>query len=74
MSFKKLLTLLFTLAVAFSLTLPVMAQETSAPAQETAPKAEKKKGHHLRKPHLGKGKKEKSEKKESKESGGTTKQ
>jgi hypothetical protein len=38
---KKLLTLLFALAVAFSLTMPVFAQE--APATTEAPKAEKKK-------------------------------
>jgi hypothetical protein len=38
---KKLLTLLFTFAVAFSLAMPVFAQETTG--QEAAPKAEKKK-------------------------------
>jgi hypothetical protein len=37
---KKLLTLLFTLAIVFSLTMPVFAQEAG---QEAAPKAEKKK-------------------------------
>jgi ribosomal protein L12E/L44/L45/RPP1/RPP2 len=37
---KKLLTLLFALAVAFSLTMPVFAQE--APATTEAPKTEKK--------------------------------
>ena len=37
---KKLLTLLFMLAVAFSLTMPVFAQETAGGTE--APKAEKK--------------------------------
>lgn len=37
---KKLLTLLFALAVAFSLSMPVYAQETGG--QEAAPKTEKK--------------------------------
>ena len=37
---KKLLTLLMTVAVAFSLAMPVFAQETAG--QEAAPKAEKK--------------------------------
>lgn len=37
---KKLLTLLFTFAVAFSLAMPVFAQE--APATQEAPKTEKK--------------------------------
>ncbi len=58
---KKLLTMLFMLAVAFSLTMPVFAQE--APKEETA-KAEKKekKAHHKAK----KAKKEKMEKMEKK--------
>ncbi len=38
---KKLLTLLFTFALAFSLAMPAFAQET-APAGQEAPKAEKK--------------------------------
>jgi len=37
---KKLLTLLFTFALAFSLAVPVVAQETTG--QEAAPKAGKK--------------------------------
>jgi hypothetical protein len=37
---KRLLTLLFTFAVAFSLAMPVFAQE--ATGQEAAPKVEKK--------------------------------
>jgi len=37
---KRLLTLLFTFAVAFSLAMPVFAQETTG--QEAAPKVEKK--------------------------------
>jgi len=53
---KKLLTLLFTFAVAFSLAMPVFAQE--AAGGTAAPKAEKK---------VKKQKKEKKEKKEQKE-------
>ncbi len=40
---KKLLTLLFTLAVAFSLTMPVFAQDTGTQEAPKAEKAEKKK-------------------------------
>ncbi len=52
---KKLLTLLFTLAIAFSLTMPVFAQEAGG---GEAPKAEKKEK---------KAKKTKKAKKEKKE-------
>jgi hypothetical protein len=38
---KKLLSLLFTLAIVFSLTMPVFAQDTTAPQE--APKTEKTK-------------------------------
>jgi hypothetical protein len=54
---KKLLALLFTLVVAFSLTMPVFAQE--AGGGEAAPKAEKKK----KAPKEKKMKKSKKEKK-----------
>lgn len=40
---KKLLTLLFALAVAFSLSMPVFAQEAGGEAAPKATKAEKKK-------------------------------
>jgi hypothetical protein len=39
---KKLLTLLFALVIAFSLTMPVFAQETGG-GEAPAPKSEKKK-------------------------------
>jgi hypothetical protein len=54
---KKLLTLLFTFALAFSLAMPVFAQEAAGGTQE-APKSEKKEK---------KMKKEKKSKKEKKE-------
>ncbi len=62
---KKLLTLLFAALVAFSLTMPVFAQESGT---QEAPKAEKKKKH--------KAPKEKKKKKSGEEagaSGGETK-
>jgi len=40
---KKLLTLLFTFAVAFSLAMPVFAQEAGGGAQETTTKTKKTK-------------------------------
>jgi hypothetical protein len=53
---KRLLALLFTLVVAFSLTMPVFAQE--AAAGEAAPKAEKKKkAPKVKKPKAEKAKK-----------------
>jgi len=52
---KKLLVLLFTLALAGSLVMPAFAQEAAGAGQEAAPKAEKK------------GKKAKKGKKEKKE-------
>jgi len=69
---KKLLTLLATMAIAVSLSMPVFAQDAqeapaveaaphSAPAQESAPKAAKKK--HTKK-HAKKHKKSKKQKKE----------
>lgn len=54
---KKLLTLLFTLAVAFSLTMPVFAQESTQDTGAAKTKSEKKK----------KAPKEKKKKKGSKE-------
>ncbi len=57
---KKLLTLLFAMAVAFSLCMPVYAQD--AGSQEAAPKAEKKE------------KKMKKAKKSKKEKKGETKE
>lgn len=63
---KKLLTILFTLAIAFSLTMPVFAQDTGG--QEAAPKAEKKQKKEK------KMKKEKKSKKEKKAEGGETPQ
>jgi ribosomal protein L12E/L44/L45/RPP1/RPP2 len=62
---KKLLTLLFTFAVAFALAMPVFAQETTG--QAPAPKAEKK----VKKQK--KVKKEKKEQKEEKKGEGTPK-
>ena len=55
---KKLLTLLFMLAVAFSLTMPAFAQETAAGTE--APKAEKKEKKAKK---MKKAKKEKKEEK-----------
>ena len=57
---KKLLTLVFALAVAFSLTMPVFAQDTGG--QTAAPKAEKKEKKAKK---ATKAKKEKKEKKEA---------
>jgi len=58
---KKLLTLLFTFALAFSLAMPVFAQDAPAAGQDTAaPKAEKKEKK------AKKAKKSKKEKKEAK--------
>lgn len=59
---KKLLTLLFALAVAFSLSMPAFAQEPAT--QEAAPKAEKK--EKKAKKGAVKEKKAKKEKKEEK--------
>ncbi len=59
---KKLLTLLFTACVAFSLIMPVYAQDTTS--QESAPKAEKKEKKAKK---AKKAKKEKKEKKEKKD-------
>ena len=56
---KKLLTLLFTSILVFSLAMPVFAQD--APAGQEAPKAEKKEKK------MKKAKKEKKEKKAKKE-------
>jgi len=56
---KKLLTLLFTFALAFTLAMPAFAQEPAPAAAGGAPKAEKKEK---------KAKKEKKSKKEKKES------
>lgn len=58
---KKLLTLLFALAVAFSLSMPAFAQE--AGGQEAAPKADKKEKK------AKKAKKAKKEKKKQKKEG-----
>jgi len=55
---KKLFTLLFTAALAFSLAMPVFAQDTGS---QEAPKTEKKE-----KTHKSKSKKEKSSKTSSK--------
>jgi ribosomal protein L12E/L44/L45/RPP1/RPP2 len=60
---KKLLTLLFALAVAFSLSMPVFAQE--AAGQEAAPKAEKKEKKAKKAPKAKKAKKEKKEEKKA---------
>ncbi|PYU96146.1 MAG: hypothetical protein DMG26_08700 [Acidobacteria bacterium] len=58
---KKVLTLLFTFALAFSLAMPVFAQDAPAAGQDTAaPKAEKKEKK------AKKAKKSKKEKKEAK--------
>jgi len=68
---KKLLTLLATMAIAVSLSMPVFAQNTqegpaveaapqSAPAQETAPKTKKKKKHSKKHKTSKKQKKEKN--------------
>ncbi len=66
---KKLLTILFTLAIAFSLTMPVFAQDTGGQAApEASPKAEKKQKKEK------KMKKAKKEKKEKKTEGGETPQ
>lgn len=73
---KKLVTLLFTFALAFTLSMPVFAQEAGSSQDQTqaAPKAEKKKSH-LHKPSLHKGaKKSKKEAKEEKKDEGTPKQ
>lgn len=61
---KKLVTLLFTFAVALSLSMPVFAQDAGSSQDQTqaAPKAGKKKSHKL---SLHKG--SKKSKKESKE-------
>ncbi len=56
---KKLLTLLFSAVLVFSLAMPVFAQDA---AGQEAPKAEKKEKKHK----MGKMKKEKKEKKEKK--------
>jgi biopolymer transport protein ExbD len=58
---KKLLTLMFALAVAFSLTMPVFAQDTmTTPPAKTTKKEKAKKA-----PKAMKAKKEKKEKKEA---------
>jgi hypothetical protein len=58
---KKLLTLVFALAVAFSLTMPVFAQDTgTTPPAKTTKKEKAKKA-----PKAAKVKKEKKEKKEA---------
>ncbi len=57
---KKLLTLLFTFALAFSLVMPVFAQDQPAAGDTAAPKAEKKEKK------AKKAKKSKKEKKEAK--------
>jgi ABC-type transporter MlaC component len=62
---KRLLTLLFALVVAFSLSMPAFAQE--AAGQEAAPKAEKKEKKAKK---AKKAKKEKKQKKEEKKEGG----
>jgi hypothetical protein len=59
---KKLATLLFTLALAFSLSMPVFAQDSGS--TEPAPKAEKK--AHKKMHKATKEKKAKKEKKEKK--------
>ena len=59
---KKLLTMLFTLAVAFSLSMPVFAQDTGSQEAPKAEKGKKKKGDKEGK----KKKKEKSEKMDEK--------
>lgn len=59
---KELLTLLFTFALAFSLAMPVFAQETTG--QEVAPKAEKKVKKQKK---VKKGKKEQKEEKKDEE-------
>jgi ribosomal protein L12E/L44/L45/RPP1/RPP2 len=58
---KKLLTLLFALAVAFSLSMPAFTQEPAA--QEPAPKTEKKTEKKKKAPPKEKKKKEKKEEK-----------
>lgn len=62
---KKLLTLLFTLVMAFSLAMPVFAQETGS---QEAPKAAKKEKNKAVK-KAKKAKKEKKGKKEQKKEG-----
>ncbi len=64
---RKLLTLMFTFAVAFSLVLPVFAQDAAAAGQENAPKAEKKVKKEKKKHRFGLHRKAKKEKKEAKE-------
>jgi hypothetical protein len=64
---RKLLILMFTFAVAFSLVLPVFAQDAAAAGQENAPKAEKKAKKEKKKHTFGLHRKAKKEKKEAKE-------
>jgi len=64
---KKLLAVIFTLALALSIAAPVFAQDSSAPAQsdQSAPKKEKKmKKHHMMKMKAKKEKKMKKDKME----------
>lgn len=68
---KKLVTLLFTFALAFTLSMPVFAQDTGASQEQTqtAPQAGKKKSHKLSL-HKGSKKSKKEAKEEKKETKG----
>jgi len=55
---KKLLSLLFTAAIVFSLTMPAFAQDTSSQSTESTSKMKKTKATKAKKTHKAKGTKD----------------